>query len=190
MRRTKKLAYWSLIFIHNFVVSEFLSSFLVETGVSFDLSDKELFCIEEQDVFDRVYSLVRGYNVLPASCKVYLVESLRSNLSVLLPNVDSLSRASQGQDDVTPMFDRVASHRNAFKIYTFFLLTVVLTEEFNVTSNNNVKVFSFSHHPSFFPVYVLTFFLIIYFFLSLLQMFSCVQWRHCYFLTLPLENVY
>ncbi|CAN6719040.1 unnamed protein product [Malus baccata var. baccata] len=109
-------------------------------GTSFELSDKELFCIEEQDVFDRVYSLIRGYNILPPSCKVNLLESLRSNLSVLLPNVDSLSRVSQGQDDVTQMPDRVASHRNAFKIYTFFLLTVVLSEESNITSNNNVKV--------------------------------------------------
>ncbi|BBH07209.1 hypothetical protein Prudu_019079 [Prunus dulcis] len=113
-------------------------------GISFDLSDKELFCIEEQDVFDRVYSLIRGYNNLPPSCKVNLLESLRSNLSVLLPNVDSLSRVSQGQDDVTPVLDRVASHRNAFKIYTFFLLTVVLTEESNINSNNNVKKCIFS----------------------------------------------
>ncbi|XP_062007536.1 condensin-1 complex subunit CAP-D2 isoform X1 [Rosa rugosa] len=109
-------------------------------GISFDLSDKELFCIEEQDVFDSVYSLVRGYNGLPATCKVNLVESLRSNLSVLLPNVDSLSRSSQGQDDATPVLDRVASHRNALKIYTYFLFTVVLNEEVNITSNNNMKV--------------------------------------------------
>uniref|UniRef100_A0A803MJ92 Condensin-1 complex subunit CAP-D2 n=1 Tax=Chenopodium quinoa TaxID=63459 RepID=A0A803MJ92_CHEQI len=33
-------------------------------GVSFDLSDKELFCIEDQDVFDRVYSLVKGFSAL------------------------------------------------------------------------------------------------------------------------------
>ncbi|XP_004303600.1 PREDICTED: condensin complex subunit 1 isoform X2 [Fragaria vesca subsp. vesca] len=110
-------------------------------GVSFDLSDKELFCIEEQDVFDRVYSLVRGYSRLPATCKLNLVESLRSNLSVLLPNVDSLSRASsQSQEDATPVLDRVASHRNAFKIYTFFLLTVVLNEEVTISSSNYMKV--------------------------------------------------
>lgn len=131
-----------------------LSSFVAPTGISFDLSDKELFCIEEQDVFDRVYSLIRGYNNLPPSCKVNLLESLRSNLSVLLPNVDSLSRVSQGQDDVTPVLDRVASHRNAFKIYTFFLLTVVLTEESNITSNNNVKVFSFSHISLYLALYL------------------------------------
>ncbi|KAL0339746.1 UNVERIFIED_CONTAM: Condensin complex subunit [Sesamum radiatum] len=62
-------------------------------GVSFDLSDKELFCVEEQEVFDRVYSLVKGFASLSPGCKLNLVESLRSNLSVLLPNVDSLSRS-------------------------------------------------------------------------------------------------
>ncbi|CAB4316818.1 unnamed protein product [Prunus armeniaca] len=129
-------------FQSNILVGKFflnLSSFVAPTSISFDLSDKEPFCIEEQDVFDRVSSLIRGYNNLPPSCKINLLESLRSNLSVLLPNVDSLSRVSQGQDDVTPVLDRVASHCNAFKIHTFFLLTVVLTEESNITSNNNVK---------------------------------------------------
>lgn len=143
-----------------------LSSFVAPTGISFDLSDKELFCIEEQDVFDRVYSLIRGYNNLPPSCKVNLLDSLRSNLSVLLPNVDSLSRVSQGQDDVTPVLDRVASHRNAFTIYTFFLLTVVLTEESNIASNNNVKVFSFSY---------ISLYLAFYLFLLLKHGIRCVQ---------------
>ncbi|KAF8043750.1 hypothetical protein BT93_A1921 [Corymbia citriodora subsp. variegata] len=105
-------------------------------GLSFDLSDKELFCVEEQDVFDRVYSLVRGFSGLPPSCKRNAVESLRSNLSVLLPNVDSLAR----QDDDGMILDRVGSHRNAFKIYTFFLLSIVLAEEASVGSGNNSKV--------------------------------------------------
>ncbi|OMO50666.1 Condensin subunit 1 [Corchorus olitorius] len=110
-------------------------------GVAFDLSDKELFCIEEQDVLDRVYSLVRGFSGLTPSCKFILVESLRSNLSVLLPNVDSLVRVSQGRDDdEPPMLDRINSHRNAFKIYTFFLLHIILTEESNNVSSNNPKV--------------------------------------------------
>jgi hypothetical protein len=37
---------------------------------------------------------------------------------------------------------------------------VVLTEEFNITSNNNVKVFSFSHHPSFSSCICLNLFLL------------------------------
>ncbi|XP_038718935.1 condensin complex subunit 1 isoform X2 [Tripterygium wilfordii] len=110
-------------------------------GVSFDLSDKELFCIEEQDVFDRVYSLIKGFSSLTRSCKLNLVESLRSNLTVLLPNVDMLSRSCQGQDDDGAMvLDRIMSHRNAFKIYTFFLLSIVLIEESYVTPSQSSKV--------------------------------------------------
>ncbi|XP_052175354.1 condensin-1 complex subunit CAP-D2 [Diospyros lotus] len=112
-------------------------------GVSFDLSDKELFCIEDQDVFDRVYSLVKGFKSLTTSCKFNLVESLRSNFSVLLPNVDLLSRSRQSPDEEeeeAPVLDRVASHRNAFKIYTFFLIHIVLIEESNTGSNNTSKV--------------------------------------------------
>ena len=81
--------------------------------------------------------MIRGYASLPSSCKLNLVESLRSNLSVLLPNVDSLTRT---RDDDTLVHDRVASHRNAFKIYTFFLINVVLAEESNSGSSNNPKV--------------------------------------------------
>ncbi|KAJ8570427.1 hypothetical protein K7X08_037399 [Anisodus acutangulus] len=122
-------------------------------GVSFDLSDKELFCVEEQDVFDRVYSLVKEFSCLTPICKLNLVESLRSNLSVLLPTVDSLLRVSQHKDngnaddekndseeDECSLADRVASYRNAFKIYTFFLIHIVLIEESNSSSNNNTKV--------------------------------------------------
>ncbi|KAJ7972141.1 Condensin complex subunit 1 [Quillaja saponaria] len=109
-------------------------------GVSFDLSDKEIFCVEDQGVFDRVYSLIRSYASLSPSCKCILIESLRSNLSVLLPNVDSLSRVSQVENDEVTLLGRVASHRNAFKIYTFFLLNVVLAEESNSGSNNKLKV--------------------------------------------------
>lgn len=114
-----------------------------QTGVSFDLSDKEILCVEEQDVFDRVYSLVRGFALLSPSSKLNLLETLRSNLAVLLPNFDSLSRASH--DHHVPL----ASHRNAFKIYTFFLLNIFL-----LSNNNNAsKVPSFStiHTPIVIP---------------------------------------
>ncbi|KAJ6332137.1 hypothetical protein OIU76_010513 [Salix suchowensis] len=116
-------------------------------GVSFDLSDKEIFCIEEQEVFDNVYSVVKGFSSLTPSGKVNLVESLRSNLSVLLPNVDSLLRVSQGQDDDNdneneppPVLDRVSSYRNALKIYTFFLFSIVLSEESSASSNSKTKM--------------------------------------------------
>lgn len=87
-------------------------------------------------MFDRVYSLVKGFSLLNASSKFNLVETLRSNLSVLLPSVDSLSRAPQAEAVASPgefsgaqISARIASHRNALKIYTYFLLTVVLSEE-------------------------------------------------------------
>lgn len=104
-------------------------------------------------MFDRVYSLVKDFGSLPPPCKLNLVESLRSNLSVLLPNVELFSRASQNRDDNrsdddseesdgcdSSVSDRLASHRNAFKIYTFFLIHIVLIEEFSTSSNNNTKV--------------------------------------------------
>ncbi|KAG8079469.1 hypothetical protein GUJ93_ZPchr0007g4608 [Zizania palustris] len=110
-------------------------------GTSFDLSDKELFCIEEQDVFDRIYSLVRDFTCLPPALKFNLVETLRSNLSVLLPNIDSLSRASMSSpSDGLQIADRIASHRNALKIYSFFLLSIVVANGSTADSCNGPKV--------------------------------------------------
>ncbi|KAJ3683828.1 hypothetical protein LUZ60_014055 [Juncus effusus] len=103
-------------------------------GMTFDLSDRDIFCVEEQDIFDKIYSLVRDFTKLPPALKFNLVDTLRSNLSVLLPSVDSLSRAAESSspglyEDGTNVADRVASHRNSLKIYSFFLLSVVLAEE-------------------------------------------------------------
>ncbi|XP_074306747.1 condensin-1 complex subunit CAP-D2 isoform X2 [Silene latifolia] len=140
-----------LTVLHPSAVSSLRPSDLEEfvKGVSFDLSDKELFCIEEQEVFDRVYSLVKCFSSLTPACKFNLVESLRSNFSVLLPNVDSLSRSSHSPHDDddgdgdgnhnSAVLERVASHRNAFKIYSFFLIHVVLTEESSNSSSNAAK---------------------------------------------------
>jgi len=107
------------------------------SGVSFDLSDREILCIEEQDVFDRVYSLVRAFLILSPSSKLSLLETLRSNLAVLLPNVDSLSRASN--DHV-----HIASHRNAFKIYSFFLLSILLALHSNTSKVRSLSRFKCS----------------------------------------------
>nr|CAB3455214.1 unnamed protein product [Digitaria exilis] len=121
-------------------------------GASFDLSDKELFCIEEQEVFDVIYSIVRDFKSLPPGLKFNLVEALRSNLSVLLPNIDSLSRASMpSPSDATPISDRIASHRNALKIYSFFLLSIVLTEESAAESCTGAKVTAHGRKKN--PVY-------------------------------------
>ncbi|MQL72395.1 hypothetical protein Taro_004763 [Colocasia esculenta] len=117
-------------------------------GLAFDLSDKEIFCVEEQGVFDRIYSLAKAFPRLPPACKSLLLDTLRSNLSVLLPSICSLSRTSSSPQDAAngtacplssrsplssgghaSLGERVASHRNALKIYTFFLLNIVLAEE-------------------------------------------------------------
>ncbi|XP_048554898.1 condensin-1 complex subunit CAP-D2 [Triticum urartu] len=121
-------------------------------GTSFDLSDKELFCIEEQDVFNSIYSLVRDFTCLPPGLKFNLVEALRSNLSVLLPNIDSLSRASMSSpSDGIPITDRIASHRNALKIYSFFLLSIVLAQESSADSGTGAKVTAHGRKKN--PVY-------------------------------------
>lgn len=110
-------------------------------GVSFDLSDKDLVCVEEQDVFDRIYSLVKYFNELSNGCKLNIVESLRSNFSVLLPNIDSLFRASgEGEREGEDVLERVGSYRNAFKIYTFFLVNVVVAQEGASGAGNAAKV--------------------------------------------------
>ncbi|KAG9458101.1 hypothetical protein H6P81_002609 [Aristolochia fimbriata] len=108
-------------------------------GVVFDLSDKELFCVEEQDFFDRIYSLIRDFSLLNPILKSNVLDSLRSNLSVLLPNVDSLSRASSLSPyrDGNSLTDHIGSYRNALKIYTFFLLNVALSEERNGDLRND-----------------------------------------------------
>ncbi|KAJ1292247.1 hypothetical protein BS78_02G377600 [Paspalum vaginatum] len=121
-------------------------------GASFDLSDKELFCIEEQEVFDGIYSVVRDFSCLPPALKFNLVETLRSNLSVLLPNIDSLSRASMSSpSDATTITDRIASHRNALKIYSFFLLSIALTQESAAESCTGAKVTAHGRKKN--PVY-------------------------------------
>lgn len=93
--------------------------------------------MEEQDVFDRVYSLVRAFAGLSSSSKFTILESLRSNFSVLLPSVDSLARQDE---DESVLLDRISSFLNAFKIYTFFLISIVLAEEANIHSSNDSKV--------------------------------------------------
>ncbi|KAH0765086.1 hypothetical protein KY285_000957 [Solanum tuberosum] len=98
---------------------------------------------------------MKEFPCLTPGCKLNLVESLRSNFSVLLPTVDSLWRVSQQKDgnvdeekndseeDECSLADLVASYRNAFQIYTFFLIHIVLIEESKSSSNNITKVNSF-----------------------------------------------
>uniref|UniRef100_M1BVF5 Condensin complex subunit 1 n=1 Tax=Solanum tuberosum TaxID=4113 RepID=M1BVF5_SOLTU len=109
--------------------------------------------MEEQDVFDLVYSLMKEFPCLTPGCKLNLVESLRSNISVLLRTVDSLWRVSlkkdgnvdeernDSEEDECSLADRVASSQNAFQIYTFFLIHIVLIDKSKSSSNNITKVY-------------------------------------------------
>lgn len=66
-------------------------------------------------------------------------------MSVLLPNVDSLLRS---RDEDSTAGDRLASYRNAIKIYTFFLVHIVLIEEAELISiSNTVKVMNCAYAP-------------------------------------------
>ena len=94
-----------------------------------------------------MYSLLKAFSILTPASKFNIVEALRSNFSVLLPNVDSISRlsnsAQDGDDGGTGdavMLERLASHRNAFKIYTFFLVHIVLAEEASCNTNTTSRV--------------------------------------------------
>lgn len=99
-------------------------------GLAFELADKEVLCIEEQDIFDQVYSLVRGFSSLEPTMKGSLIESLSSNFSVLLPNITSLLKSAQdSSSDASSLGSHIHSHRNAFRIYSYFIQSIAFAEE-------------------------------------------------------------
>lgn len=99
-------------------------------GVAYALAEKEVCCIEEQYIFDQVYSLVRGFSSLDSSARGSLVESLCSNFAVLNPSITALSYASnESSEDAAYMLQQMQSHRNALKIYTYFLHSILVVEE-------------------------------------------------------------
>ncbi|XP_024390641.1 condensin-1 complex subunit CAP-D2 isoform X6 [Physcomitrium patens] len=98
--------------------------------VAYELVDKEVWCIEEQDVFDKVYSLIRGFPFLEPSARGSLVESLCSNLAVLITSITAQSHASsESTEDAAYMLQQMHLHRNALKIYSYFLQCVLIMEE-------------------------------------------------------------
>eukprot|EP00250_Pteridium_aquilinum_P008672 c18119_g1_i1 orf=229-4548(+) len=99
-------------------------------GLAFDLADKEVLCVEEQDVFDQIYSLVRGFSSLEPAMRGNLIESLSSNFSVLLPNITSLLKSAQdSSSDASSLGSHINSHRNAFRIYSYFIQSIAFAEE-------------------------------------------------------------
>lgn len=112
------------------------SDFFFIPGTLFDLSDKDLHCVEEQQIFDRLYSLVKRYSCLNHSSRLNLVEALRSNLGVLIPSIESLAQVQSlegSSDSDSPpsvaVVDKLVSYRNALRIYTFLLLSIVSFQE-------------------------------------------------------------
>ncbi|MCO5547427.1 hypothetical protein L7F22_000876 [Adiantum nelumboides] len=99
-------------------------------GLAFDLANKEVLCVEEQDVFDHIYSLVRGFSSLEPAVRGALIESLTSNFSVLLPNIASLLKSAQdASNDASSLGIHINSHRNAFRIYAYFIQSIAFAEE-------------------------------------------------------------
>ncbi|KAI5084153.1 hypothetical protein GOP47_0000322 [Adiantum capillus-veneris] len=121
------------LFSHKVVDIEALQSEEVEQlikGLAFDLADKEVLCVEEQDIFDNIYSLVRGFSSLEPAMRGALIESLSSNFSVLLPNITSLLKSAQdASTDASSLGGHLNSHRNAFRIYSYFIQSIAFVEE-------------------------------------------------------------
>jgi condensin complex subunit 1 len=76
-----------------------------------------------------MYMLHRGFSSLEPVIKGSLIESLSSNFSVLLPNITSLLRsAHDSSNDSLSLGNHIHSHRNAFRIYAYFLQSIIFAE--------------------------------------------------------------
>lgn len=74
--------------------------------------------------------IVRGFSYLEPSARGSLVESLCSNFAVLNPSITALSYASgESSEDAAYMSQQMHSHRNAIKIYSYFLHSILVVEE-------------------------------------------------------------
>lgn len=72
----------------------------------------------------------RGFSSLEASAKGSLIESLCSNFGVLNPSTTALSYAAlESNEDAAYMLQQIHSHRNALKIYAYFLHCILVLEE-------------------------------------------------------------
>lgn len=72
----------------------------------------------------------REFSYLEPSAKGSLVESLCSNFAVLNPSITALSfAAGESNEDAAYMLQQMHSHRNALKIYSYFLHCILVVEE-------------------------------------------------------------
>jgi condensin complex subunit 1 len=71
-----------------------------------------------------------GFRVLESPARGSLVESLCSNFAVLNPSIAAISYASgESSEDAAYMLQQMQSHRNALKIYSYFLHFILVVEE-------------------------------------------------------------
>lgn len=69
-----------------------------------------------------------------------LIESLSSNFSVLLPNITSLLKSAQDpSSDVSSLGSHINSHRNAFRIYSYFIQSIAFAEEAGAADTEKEK---------------------------------------------------
>jgi condensin complex subunit 1 len=72
----------------------------------------------------------RGFSFLESSARGSLVESLCSNFAVLNPSITAISYSSgESSEDAAFMLQQMQSHRNALKIYSYFLHSILVVEE-------------------------------------------------------------
>ncbi|KAK9823736.1 hypothetical protein WJX72_005030 [[Myrmecia] bisecta] len=85
--------------------------------VVFDVCEHDALCVTEQNIFDQVYCLIRGFDSLESVGRFRLLDSLATNLSFLSKSISTLLASPPDED----WAEVVVSHRNALKIYIFFL---------------------------------------------------------------------
>ncbi|CAL5220968.1 g3074 [Coccomyxa viridis] len=99
-------------------------------GALYDICNQDALCVVEQDLFDKLYSIIRGFKHVSSISRKRLVDGLCSNLSVLGLSIGALVSV-QEPDDPAEHEASAASHRSALKAYAFFLswLTALAEEE-------------------------------------------------------------
>ncbi|CAI5463261.1 unnamed protein product [Closterium sp. Yama58-4] len=100
--------------------------------ISRELGEKDLFCVQEQETFNKLYSAVKCFDQLDSSSKDLLIDSLATNLSCLVPSIASFLASSSGSSstsaadaDVSTSGPSIRSYKNCIKIYSYFLACIV-----------------------------------------------------------------
>ncbi|KAL3693566.1 hypothetical protein R1sor_007217 [Riccia sorocarpa] len=95
-----------------------------------ELARKDVLSIEEQSLFDRSFSLVRGFKLLELSTKGMLMDSMCTNFIQLNASTAVLIQSlADTSEDPLDILQQCRSHSNAVQIYAFFLLCILTAEE-------------------------------------------------------------